>query len=111
MNYLETFQWLLSLYAGAILACQLAYGSTVIQKIKEFIGLGPSKSTRQWKWWIKPIVLLWDELRELWECPFCLSFWIGLAINLTLWDLTFGQSFIYALLSLAFVEVHMKLTR
>lgn len=111
MTELITFlTWLLSLFAGAILACQLAYGSTVIQDIKRFFGMAEEQQLPKWKTWFKPFGWLIGELKDLLNCPFCMSFWIGLMINFTLWDLSFWQSAVYALLSLALVEVYRKLT-
>ncbi len=84
---IEFLTWLLSLFAAAILACQLAYGSTVIQDIKALLGLAEEQQLPKWRKWFKPIGWLIKELKDLVNCPFCLSFWIGLMINFTLWDL------------------------
>lgn len=113
MTELITFlTWLLSLFAAAIMACQIAYASTLAQDIKAIFGLNAEAdySKYKWKWWATPFVFVFLELRALLDCPFCLSFWLGLTINLTLWDLTLLQSVVYALLCLPLVEVYRKLT-
>ena len=107
---IELITWLLSLFAGAVLACQIAYGSTLIEDIKRLLGLSEEQQLPKWRKWFKPFGWLIKEQKCLTNCPVCLSFWIGLIINLTLWDLTLGPSVIYALLSLPLVEVYRKLT-
>jgi hypothetical protein len=107
---IEFLTWLLSLFAGSILACQLAYASTVIQDLKAMAGLSEDKQLPKWRTWFKPIGFLIKEFKDLTNCPFCLSFWTGLIINFRLWDLTIEQSIVYALLSLPMVEIYRRLT-
>jgi hypothetical protein len=99
---------LLQLIGAAVLACFIAYQSTVVQKIKTLCGLGELQHPRQWKWWVMPIVLLWDELRELLNCPYCLSFWLGFVVALQYY--TLGQAVFIAPLAIVFVELYRKLT-
>jgi hypothetical protein len=110
MNTLDLFMWLLSLQAAAVLACQIASDSSVVQELKQFFGLSEEQTLPKWKSWFKPIGWLIYELKCLLNCPFCISFWIGLMFNFTLWDLSLYESAVYALLCLPLVEIYRKLT-
>lgn len=102
--------WLLSLFCSAVLACYIAYDSTLIQEIKTYLRLSDTESQIKWRKFMKPFGWFYDKLRELLNCPFCLSFWLGLICNYYLWHISIVFSIVYALLSVAFVEVYRKLT-
>lgn len=109
-DYLSLIMWLLSLAGAAVLACYLAYASTVIQDLKRIFGLAEEQQLPKWKKWFKPIGWLIGEFKDLINCPMCTSFWIGLTINLTLWHITLPFSIIYACLTIVFVEIYRKIT-
>ena len=112
MDYLQLTMWLLSLFSIAVLSCWLAYQSAIVQDIKDLLGLSAEKdySKFRWKPWVKPLMFVWLELRALLNCPFCISFWLGLLINLLLWQFTIPFAIIYAMLAVFFVELYRKLT-
>ena len=110
MEALQIIELLLMLMGASVLACWIAYSSTVIQEIKGWFGLDDrDRKPVKWRWFAKPFVWLWTELRSLLNCPYCLSFWLGLLVcffqGLVLW-----QSVFYAALCIVFVEVYRKLT-
>ena len=102
---------LMLLCGAAILACWLAYSSTIIQDLKALVGLSPvdeDAPKKKWKWFAKPFVWLWNELRELVNCPFCMSFWIGLFVALHYYQ--DWKAILVAALTVLFVDLYRKLT-
>lgn len=110
METQEIIMWLLGLFASGVLACWIAYSSTVVQKIKAMLWLHAEQKLPKWKTWFKPIGWCFEELRELLNCPYCISFWLGLLWNLQFQAFSTWQSVIYACLSIVFVEVYRKLS-
>jgi hypothetical protein len=109
-TFKEITMWLLSLFSAAVLACWIAYSSTVVQKIKKFFWLAEDQTLPKWKQWFKPVGFLLESFKELTNCPYCLSWWFGLFINLLLWKITLPFSILYACLSIVFVEIYRKIT-
>lgn len=107
---IELINWILALFSGAILACYIAYSSTVVQEIKKVLGLTIGDRSIKWKAYFKPFVYLWYKLQDLFNCPYCLSVWICTIINLTVFSMTFGMAFLYGLLGIICVEIWQKIT-
>ena len=109
---IEFLNWQLAILAGAILAIEIAYGSSLAQDIKQLVGLTePKENKRKWKWWIKPVAWIIYELRTLFQCPYCLSLWTCGAINYWLFNYDLLHSALYGLLGLAYVHVWEKMTK
>lgn len=106
----EIIMWLFQLMGAAVLACWIAYASTIVQKIKKFLWLEFQPQQIKWKTWFKPIGFFIDELRELLNCPYCLSWWIGFLTMAFSQDFSLWQSTLYACLCIVFVEIYRKLT-
>lgn len=106
----EIIQWLLSLWGASILACWIAYQSTLVQDIKRLLGLSEEQKLPKWKPWFKPIGFIVAEIKSLSHCPYCISFWLGLFVNLLLWHITLPLSILYAMLSVVGVEVYRKIS-
>lgn len=104
-----TIEWLIAMLCGAVLSCWTAYQSTVIQTIKDAIGMNPDLRVK-WVWWFKPIGFIIDELRFLISCPYCTSFWVSAAINYFYFGFNIPTAFIYAPIGIVFVELYRKLT-
>ena len=110
METIEMIQWLLALMGGAVLACWIAYQSTIVQKLKSVVRLSDIDAPIRWKPWFKPVGFLLESFRELINCPYCLSWWFGLFINVFLFKITLPLSILYACLCIVFVEIYRKLT-
>jgi len=112
MDAITIIQLLLALLGAAVLSCWLAYQSTVVQDIKTLIGLGAENdyTKYKWKWWFLPIALIWLELRELLNCPYCIGYHLGWITCYFMFDITIWQSLLYGALVIVFVELYRKLT-
>lgn len=111
MEALQIIEMLMMLFGAAILACWLAYSSTVIQDLKAMLGLSPINENikpKKWRWFVKPFAFLWRELRELVNCPYCMSFWLGLFVALHYYE--GWQAISMACITILFVEIYRKLT-
>lgn len=109
-TYLNFLMWLCSIISVAILSAQIAYESTIVQEIKKFFFIDGDYLKLKYKWWFKPIVWLYMELFELVNCPFCISFWIMLWVNLNIFDFSTAQSIILAPIAMGVVHIYRKLT-
>lgn len=127
MNNIEFIFWVLSLLAAAILACQIAYASSLAGWLKTKLLLNSENllynRLSTYKTYstlpnyllpLKIILMMFGsimlKLQELLACPYCLSFWIALGINYFYWQQTISFSIIYALIAVLFVEVNRKIT-
>jgi hypothetical protein len=109
---IELIKWQLAIFAGAVLAIEIAYGSSLAQDIKQLVGLTePGETKRKWKWWFKPIAWLIYEIRTLFQCPYCLSFWTCSAINLGIFGMDLLHSTLFGLLGLVYVHVWERMTK
>ena len=104
MTELITFlTWLLALLAGAMLAVQIAYASTLAQDIKGLLGL--TLTNKKWKKWFSPVGWLIDEIKSLSNCPYCLSVWICTAINYFMYDMNLLRAIVFGLLGIVYVTL------
>lgn len=109
MEALQIIEMLLLLMGAAVLACWLAYSSTIVQEFKALIGLDDrERKPIKWRWFVKPLVFIWTELRELANCPFCMSFWLGLFIAIHYYQ--DWRAVFIAPITLIFVEIYRKLS-
>jgi len=109
MELIIMFEMFMMLVGAAVLACWLAYSSTLVQDFKAMIGLDDrDRKPKRYKWWEKPIVFLWNELRELLNCPFCMSFWLGLFVAMHYYH--DWRAVFIAPITILFVEFYRKLT-
>lgn len=109
-NYLQFIMWLMSIISVAILSAQIAYESTVVQEIKSFFFLDEDELKMKFKWWFKPIAWSFLKLKELMNCPFCISFWIMLYVNYNVFGLETIPSIILAPIAIGVVHLYQKLT-
>ena len=109
MDTIQIIEMLLMLMGAAILACWIAYSSTVIQEIKSWFGLDDrERKPINWRWFVKPFVWLVKELRALLNCPYCTAFWLGLIVALHYFN--DWRAVFIAPLAILFVEIYRKLT-
>lgn len=99
---------LTQLIGAAVLACFIAYESTVVQKLKSYLGLADYQKLPKFKPVFRPIGWLIEELKALLNCPYCLSFWLGLTITLQYYEL--WQAILYACLTIIIVHAYRKFT-
>lgn len=110
MDTIEIIMWILALMCAAVLACWLAYQSTVIQEIKSWLGMSEQQTLPKWKWWFKPLGWMISEFKFLINCPYCTSFWLGLLTNIFLFKITIPLSILYACLCIVFVDLYRKIS-
>jgi len=109
-NYIQFMTWLASIVGVAVLSAQIAYESTIVQEIKGYLLLDEIELKLKFKWWFKPLVWLHFKLKELLNCPFCISFWIMLWTNYNVSGFNMVQSIILAPVAMAVVHLYQKLT-
>lgn len=97
--------YIMAVFAVAILACQTAYESTLFQAIKKFLYLEDTRQPK-WKLWFNPIGVVIDKFRELVNCCYCSSFWYLLGVNYFIWEMPIIYALLYAPLAILFVHMY-----
>jgi hypothetical protein len=107
---IELLTWLLSLFSGAVLSAQIAYESNLFEDMKLLVGLSNTQKIPNWKYWFKPIGFFLNKFKELVNCPFCTSMWIGTAINSIFWNMDLSHSLLFGLLTIPMVYIYKKIS-
>ena len=101
--------WILAMLGAAVLSCWIAYQSTLVESIKKLLCLSDNPKPIRWRWFMKPLGWLWLEFNYLMYCPYCISVWIGTAINYFYFDIALIPAIIYSMIAVVFVGIYLKL--
>lgn len=106
----ELIKIILTSLSIAVLSCWIAYQSTIVQKIKAWLYLTPEQKLPKWKTWFKPFGFIFEEIRDLFNCPYCISFHIGWITFIFIVNLPIGLSIILAGLPVFCVDLYRKIS-
>lgn len=73
--------------------------------------LTPTERKTKYKWWFRPIVFIWQELQDLLDCPFCISFHLGWIVTYFYFHQDIITALLYGTIAVLFVELYQKLQR